>query len=204
MTVRRRPELPDFLGDDDDSVDLTLLEVLPDLVEPVPPPSSVRHRLLGDVASARYRYAPFVDRLQELWALPEGPVLELLERSGEASAWKRTAIPGVKLIEVPAGKALARATAYLVTFAAGTRYPEHRHHGDERVLVLEGSYIDASGRVVAAGDEHHMTHGSRHGFKIPEEQACVAAVVHHGFRFMSPLLYAAQWLFARDTLRGRP
>ena len=31
-------------------------------------------------------------------------------------------------------------------FAPGLRFPRHKHTGAERVLVLEGSYIDSDGR----------------------------------------------------------
>jgi anti-sigma factor ChrR (cupin superfamily) len=78
--------------------------------------------------------------------------------------------------------------AYLARFAAGVRFPAHRHQGHEDVLLLEGSYTDASGNVYRSGDLHHMDAGSLHHFDIARDEPCVAAAVHHGIEFSSVLL----------------
>jgi len=75
--------------------------------------------------------------------------------------------------------------AYLARFAAGMRFPRHRHLGQEEVLILEGSYTDDVGQRFRSGDLHRMETGSLHDFRIDLHEPCVAAVLHHGIGFSS-------------------
>jgi anti-sigma factor ChrR (cupin superfamily) len=93
-------------------------------------------------------------------------------------------LPGLELFTVPR-PAPSDGEAYLARFAAGMRFPPHRHEGHEDVLLLEGSYTDASGTVDRSGDVHHMPAGSLHHFAVAPDEPCVAAALHHGIEFSS-------------------
>ena len=161
-----------------------LLEVvhrLPDaLATPGPAPALVRARLLEETSRAPECYAPFTPRLSELYDLPREEIRQLLQQSADPRAWKAAGLPGIKKLAVRAGAGRAGAQAYLVTFAAGARFPAHRHDGHEKVLLLAGSYVEDTGKVYATGDLHEMAPGSAHSFTIAKGEDCVAAALLYG------------------------
>jgi quercetin dioxygenase-like cupin family protein len=60
----------------------------------------------------------------------------------------------------------------------GAVFPEHKHLGDEAVLVVQGSFEDGvSGRVYRAGDVVRMGAGSSHDFRARPGPALVYLVV---------------------------
>ncbi len=183
--TRRDSELPEFLREaleDEPALDPAPLERLPELLEPVAAPSGLE-RLMTAASEPRLRYAPFFGRVGRLFALPEQAVVELLERAGSASAWRKTPLPGVSVIDVQPGPAAAGAEARIVRFAAGMRFPKHRHPGPEAVLLLDGSYTDSSGRVYASGDLHEMAPGTEHSFLVAKDEPCIAASLQQGLEF---------------------
>lgn len=143
-------------------------------------PAALRARLLEETARAPLRYAPFTRRLSELYDISRDDTRRLLERSADPRAWKASGLPGIKKLPVAAGPSRAAAQAYLVTFAAGARFPEHHHDGLETVLLLAGSYTESGGRVYATGDMHLMEPGTAHSFTVAKDEDCVAATVLHG------------------------
>jgi anti-sigma factor ChrR (cupin superfamily) len=58
--------------------------------------------------------------------------------------------------------------------------PDHRHLGEERLLILEGSLVETDGSEFRAGDLVVKPAGSSHAFHIPEGQACIAAYLLNG------------------------
>ncbi len=147
-----------------------------------------RERLLASVTPLPLRYAPFFERLATLWDLTPERVEALLLQAAEPESWRKPGLPGLRVIDVQPGPRLAGARATLTRFAAGMRFPKHRHTGPEALLVLEGSYIDESGRRVSAGDVHKMAPGSEHWFRVTKELPCVAASVQFGFEFTGSLM----------------
>lgn len=154
-------------------------------------------RLLGAVDQLPLRYAPFYDRLSTLWDLPESGVAEVLERSRDPLAWRKVALPGLKVIDVAGGPNTAGAETKLVHFSAGMRFPKHRHPGHEAIFVLEGSYTDSEGRTVGPGDLHEMKPGSEHSFKIARDEPCIAASLQAGLEFTGPLMRILTKVFGR-------
>ena len=61
---------------------------LTELLEPVSVPAGSLERLMLEVAEPPLRYAPFFERLSELWDLPESDVRGLLERSRDKRNWR--------------------------------------------------------------------------------------------------------------------
>lgn len=158
---------------------------LPELLEPASVPAGSLERLLLEVAEPPLRYAPFFERLSELWGWAESDVRGLLERTRDKQYWRRAPLPGLELVRVQGGPRIQGAVAYLARFAPGTSFPAHTHHGHEDVLILQGSYVDDHGKLFRSGDVHSMEAGEEHSFTIGADEACVAAAVHHGIRFRS-------------------
>lgn len=147
---------------------------------PVAPSPGLRDRLL---ASARGpgRFAPFIDRLATLVDLAAARAQELLASLSRADVWQASPGPNVHLVHFDGGPACAGADAGFVRVDAGTMFPEHRHLGDETVLVLQGHYRDSSGSVVHAGEIIKMPEDSRHHFTAgPDEDLIYAVVVFGG------------------------
>jgi quercetin dioxygenase-like cupin family protein len=158
---------------------------LSELFNPATVPAGSLERLMIEVSQPPLRYAPFFDRLSELWDLSESDVRALLERSKDKSAWSRAPLPGLELIKLTGGPRIQGTEAYLARFAPGLSFPMHSHHGHEDVLILEGSYTDDRGAVFRSGDVHTMAAGEAHSFTIARDEPCVAAAVHRGIRFRS-------------------
>jgi putative transcriptional regulator len=67
----------------------------------------------------------------------------------------------------------------LVWGKPGARYPSHRHLGDEKILVLEGSLRDQRG-TYGPGQVCRSRTGSIHSEEVVGEQDCICFVVYHG------------------------
>jgi anti-sigma factor ChrR (cupin superfamily) len=184
-------ELPAFLDDVDGELadeERAAVAELHHLLEPAMPAASSATRLAREVEALPLRYAPFFRRLGEVWDLPSAGVVSVLERARAPEAWRKTALPGLRLLDVEGGERVRGADVHLVRFSPGMRFPKHRHPGDEALFVLEGSYRDSSGRVVGPGDLHEMPAGSEHGFVVARREPCVAASVQRGREFTGWLI----------------
>lgn len=177
--------MPEFVRElgDDGAGDAAAVALIPELLAPSRAPDAVKLRLLAEVEALPLRYAPFWGRLMDVWDLSEPNVLAVLERAKDPAAFRKTPLPGLRVLDVEGGPRVAGADVHLVRFAPGLRFPRHRHPGDEVLLVLEGSYTDSSGRRVQPGDVHAMSAGSEHGFRVSREEPCVAASVQRGREF---------------------
>ncbi len=193
-------DLPAFIRDsleDEAATDDELLSSLAHLAEvlpPVQPGSGATRTLLAAVEKMPLRYAPFYARVAALLDVDEGTVEALLARASDQALWRWGGLPGVQTLDVKGGPSVRDAHAFFIRFSPGARLPEHRHEGDEQVLILEGGYREYSGKTFEAGDLHKMAAGSTHGFLVFPDQPCVALAVYHGhLRFSSlPLRWLAK------------
>ena len=178
--------------DDDDEPTRELRELLTSamalsLPEADGPPAALRARLLASADEPAARFAPFIDRLARLIDRSADRATELLERVARSAAgtWQAAAAlgPGIELIHLDGGPAVAGADVGFVRIPAGGRFPYHEHLGRERVLILQGRLQDSDGQIYGPGDAIAMDAGSSHDFAALPGPALIYAVVVHGVRF---------------------
>jgi len=161
-----RPRLSPFFDLADDE----------DVFPPIEPSAEVRVRLLRSVSGAE-RFAPFVDRFAELFALTAEAARALFVRAEDPAEWS-SPMPGLQCLRFESG--LEGAECWLARFAAGLRYPRHRHLGRELAMVLEGGYTDSDGSLVIPGDVRLGEKGSSHGLSVHADGDCTAALAIWG------------------------
>lgn len=131
--------------DDDAPRDAGAWEALALSLPPVDPRPAVRETLLAKAraeAAARTASSP-----------PEGffrvkPGVTGVRTS--TAAWIASPIPGIEYKLVARDPERGTRTQ-LVRFAAGARYPRHRHAGTEEIFLLEGT-VQVNGVLLRAGD----------------------------------------------------
>lgn len=191
-----RDDQADFLAEAGPNEPVLLQDGLVALSSLLPPAAGQgrgAERLAHAVSELPLCYAPFFGRLGRLWHLSEEDVQRELTRARDPRTWARTWLRGVKTFEV---RSSSRARARLLCFGAGVQFPKHRHRAHETVLVLEGSYVDSTGRTVRAGDEQLMAAGSEHQLQMAPDRDCIAAVSEGGIDFTGPWLRWATKLFS--------
>lgn len=159
---------------------------------PVAPATDLRARLLATAARPEHRWAPFTARLARMIDVAHERARELLAAIVRADVWHRV-VPGVELLHLQGGPAVAGADVGFVRVAPGEAFPEHRHLGVERVLILQGGYVDNLGQTARAGDFVELPPGSSHGFVALPGADLIYAVVADGLEFpgLDPQILAA-------------
>ncbi len=193
MTRPMDPTLPEFASEaleldagvtehDRDRYREALGADLPLLLAPLAPTSAGRDRLLATIAQPGFRYLPFVSRLCQMFDLDPQPVQRILERLSEQSAWEPGPVPGVELMHFDAGPRLAGVDTGLVRMIPGLLFPTHRHHGVERVLILQGGYVDDTGKHWQAGDVQEMIEGTTHSYRVSDHGLLFALALAGGIQ----------------------
>jgi quercetin dioxygenase-like cupin family protein len=145
-------------------------------------PPSVKQRLLATLQGAA-RFRPFFAALSGLVDL--GPaaleaVLAKIDAPADA-AWKSAPFAGVRYLDFTPGPAAGGREAGLVRVPAGATFPRHRHLGDERACVLEGS-VHLDGRRFYPGDVVVAGAGTSHEFSSGPARDLVILVAHGGIQ----------------------
>jgi putative transcriptional regulator len=128
-------------------------EALTDLAAAIPPPSSLRQRVLD---------------------MAEAPVLPI---DPAAYAWEELA-PGIRIHTVREDPSRSFRSV-LVWASPGARYPRHRHLGDEEILVLSGRLRDERG-TYGPGEICRSVTGSEHSEQVDGSEDCICYVVYRG------------------------
>ncbi|HTA88963.1 MAG TPA: cupin domain-containing protein [Polyangiaceae bacterium] len=136
-----------------------------------------RSRLLGTVTQSAERFAPFFDKLTRFFDLSVEALREVLARAERESEWQPGPLPWVSLFHLQGGPAVAGLDTGFVKLKRGMPFPRHRHKGVERVLILEGSYLDHEQRQYGPGDFHDMTEGSEHSLQMSADEDVLLAVI---------------------------
>lgn len=159
---------------------------------PVRPHPGVFTDLLASIAereprperpTAADRFAELIDRVAALFDLTRERVRTLLDLVDEPAAWRPGKVPGIRLLDLRGGAAIAGADAGLVRLEPGVTFPYHRHVGGEAVLVLEGSFVGDDGVVTGRGEGLRFEPESRHDFTARAEGCLFAVVIWQGLDF---------------------
>ncbi|MFZ5475645.1 MAG: cupin domain-containing protein [Myxococcota bacterium] len=143
-------------------------------LEPSPPSPDLRGRIVG---AARDTHVGAVARHFHLDADAARDVLAAAE---DATRWVEGPVPSMRLYHLKGGAPTAGADCGLVRMERGAAFPEHRHVGVERVLVLQGAIHDSDGRVYGSGDSSERLAGTRHSYRAGEACDLVFAIVLFG------------------------
>lgn len=157
-----------------------LVTALCEVLTPRAPGGALRNRLMASAASPALRWAPLFGKLGALFDLDDAALSEMAERAARPSEWQAGPLPAVSLLHLRGGPAIASADAGLVRVEAGLQFPEHRHLGEERTLILEGEARESSGRLHKPGDSLSMPAGSSHSFEVVSTKPLIYALVLYG------------------------
>ncbi|MGB5253882.1 MAG: cupin domain-containing protein, partial [Sedimenticolaceae bacterium] len=118
---------------------------------------------------------------------------QILEDPSRDLAWQSLR-PGIEHYPLT-GDSEPGGWARLFRFQPGVRLPRHSHGGEEYALVLQGSYVDESGRF-SLGDFSEADASLTHEPIVDSRVACIALIAATGgIRFENPMYRAASRLF---------
>ena len=148
---------------------------------PVPPDAALREHVLKSVA-ATSRFAAYTDRVAALLDVTPAEARALLARIDDPAAWVQTPLEGVSSYDLDGGPALAEAVVGFVKIKPGHVFPEHEHLGREHALIVQGSCVEGSGRVVRRGELVEMPRGSSHELTaLPGPDFIYLGIAQQGF-----------------------
>ncbi|MBK8172196.1 MAG: cupin domain-containing protein [Sandaracinaceae bacterium] len=142
-------------------------------------PSALRANVLH-IPHANERFRGFVARVAELFDVSEDEARRVLATIDSANTWEAGPLAGVRLMHLKGGPRVGTADAGLVSFEPGMKFPRHDHHGDEKQIVLQGGFLEDTGREYLAGDTLVRRAGDQHSFVVHKEEPCIIALVLDG------------------------
>jgi hypothetical protein len=155
------------------------LEALCERLRPTPPRPDLWTRI--DAATPlEGRFRRFIPQVSHLLDLSDEDALRCLDQAASAASYAPGFFPGMSLLHVRGGAAVANAITGFVRVAGGLAFPRHRHLGQESVLIVQGRLLD-DGRVCEPADVVVMPAGSAHAFSVlPGPDLLYLAVVERG------------------------
>jgi hypothetical protein len=160
-----------------------VLDLLSGALEPLPPPTGARVRLMAALEGSG-RYLPFCAELAHHFALAEDRMRELLACIDEPSTWKRGASPLEGHYNFRPGAELAPLHGGFVRLLAGAGFPLHRHRDRELTFVLSGEIQDQQGTRFQPGSAIEMPAGSVHSLGVSGESPALLAVLSGGIELL--------------------
>lgn len=166
----------------DDELDDELFGALVDALPLEAAPSALKDRLMKSVATESRFGDRFAAQMAGIVDLAKGKAQELLDAIDDATRWENSALLPFSLFHIDGGPRVANAVVGFVRMKPGDVFPEHKHCGDEIVLIIQGGYLDSDGVMHRAGEEHRMPAGSLHSFTAaPGPDLVYLGVVQKGF-----------------------
>jgi putative transcriptional regulator len=138
------------------------------------PPAKGLAQLESALTGAR-RFEHLVPGVVDLFDVTPEYARELLAKVDQPQAWDDGPAEGVQIMQVEAGPRCASRINALLRLVPGATFPEHGHGDEERLLVLEGGYLDSTGVEVWRGALDVRAKGTSHFFTALEGPACVCA-----------------------------
>lgn len=170
-----------LLADEDEPTaeELAMLADLALLADPLPPPPDGLDRLMAAL-DAPGPFEHLVGAVADLVAVTRDKARALLKRATDASAWEPGPRPWVRLLHLTGDVGVEGAVVGFVEVEAGRDFPHHTHHGEEQVLILQGSCDDGE-RLLREGDVGIMPAESGHALSAGDDAPLLyLAVVFDG------------------------
>lgn len=189
----------------DEVIDPKLLSELLEAIFPVSPPPGLRAKVLARAIGSRVPielvnpqtdvsgwkrempvapitnspYEGYLDKFMSIFDLGVEQTRVILERAAAKGddTFHSCGIPGATLFYFNGGACRASATCGILKIKSGTIFPAHEHQGDEHVLILQGTAIEASGQYYRAGDVVYHQKGTRHSFRVVGNESMLLAVL---------------------------
>lgn len=169
-----------------DELDPMMLDALGLALSPATPPIDLRARFMAR-ASGPARFSPFLDRLIDLFDLPEADTQREIDAILDPKAEWEELVPGCTFRDFDGGAQLGEAHAGIIRVAPGAAFPNHRHVGEERVLMMQGRVRDTDGTEYRAGDVIVMPDGSEHELSVVGDTEVIYAAVVVALEFTGEL-----------------
>lgn len=134
--------------------------------EPRPSPSdALRARLMG-AAVLEGRFDRFVETASRMLDLSADDARTLLNRVDSKDSFAEE-LPGVEFFWLPGGPKTEGAVRGFVRVNREAELPPHVHLGEEKVLVMQGTYIDSETQErFGPGEELRGTPAAPHTFHV--------------------------------------
>jgi putative transcriptional regulator len=143
-----------------------------------------KRRLLDEVARGG-RLHRFADGVADLLGIPLERAKYWLDRLDAPDAWSPLPLPGVNGISICAPDhhpSLEGCAVAFLRIKPGAQFPTHSHMASERVLILQGGYVDdVTGIEYHPGDIHYEPDGSTHSYTgiAGPDCYCLGVVLGH-------------------------
>ena len=131
------------------------------------PPPALRDRLLATVAETN-RFERFQHQIAKCIDVSVAEASRLLAGIDRPESWVPGLIDGMELYHLEGGPQVAGAISGFIRLAAGTRFPQHRHLGEETIVVVQGQLREDDGQLFSPGEVATMSAGSEHAFSVPD------------------------------------
>lgn len=181
MTADRRDDLDPFFRElAEEGAEPDAIEALDALVTPTAPPSPLRDRIFASVAAGG-RWHRFAGSVAKLLDVTAERARQLLDGIDDPKSWNPGMLPGMELYHLEGDDAVPGAITGFIRFPGGVPVPDHKHFGEEIMLILAGRYIDSAGHEWGPGDIARMPAESEHNFQIlPGPDLLYLVIVHEG------------------------
>jgi hypothetical protein len=130
------------------------------------PARNLLDRLVGSLSHLE-RFASYAPGVGALLDLSPNDARYVLHAFSDEAGWVAAPFPGIRWRRSPRGPRLATGQTLLAEVSPGAVIPMHRHIGGEAMMVIEGSLLDGSGRLVQAGETLEQPDGSAHDVRVP-------------------------------------
>ncbi len=153
-----------------------------DSIPRVQPTPTLRDDLLRATSAPIGQHAlfRFHRRIADLLQRSESEVAQSLAHVDSPAAWNAFGVEGIEQQLIAASQALAPAVALLIRCQPGVEFPYHDHDGEELSIMLRGSAVEDSGRLLAPGDTLHRGRNTPHSLVADKVRGCMFLVLLRG------------------------